>query len=138
MRALCDVCEVAPARLFCVADEAALCDKCDEKVHGCNKLASRHVRLALADARAVPRCDICENAPAFFYCGIDGTSLCVQCDTDVHIGGKKLHERYLLMGQRVEANVGSYDQHSEEKDVAGVLDHKAHDHQAVKGQTSST
>ncbi|CAM6088196.1 unnamed protein product [Calypogeia fissa] len=102
MRTLCDVCEAAPARLFCAADEAALCLKCDGKVHGCNKLAGRHVRLELAEARAVPRCDICENAPAFFFCGIDGTSLCLQCDMDVHIGGKKTHERYLLMGQRVE------------------------------------
>lgn len=32
MRTLCDVCEAAPARLFCAADEAALCLKCDEKV----------------------------------------------------------------------------------------------------------
>lgn len=102
MRTLCDVCEAAAARVFCAADEAALCPKCDEKVHGCNKLASRHVRLTLAEARAVPQCDICENAPAFFFCGIDGTSLCLQCDLNVHVGGKKTHERYLLMGQRVE------------------------------------
>ncbi|GBG70921.1 hypothetical protein CBR_g8223 [Chara braunii] len=102
MRTLCDVCEAAPAQYFCAADEAALCMTCDEKVHGCNKLASRHVRLELAEARAVPRCDICENAPAFFFCGIDGTSLCLQCDMDVHTGGKKAHARYLLMGQRVE------------------------------------
>ncbi|GAQ88676.1 hypothetical protein KFL_004510030 [Klebsormidium nitens] len=103
MRALCDVCEAAPALLFCAADEAALCRPCDEKVHGCNKLASRHVRLELAEARAVPSCDVCEKAPAYFYCEIDGTSLCLQCDMDVHSSaGKKLHERFLLMGQRVE------------------------------------
>lgn len=102
MRTLCDVCEAAPARLFCAADEAALCLKCDEKVHSCNKLANRHVRLQLTESRAVPRCDICENAPAFFFCGVDGTSLCLQCDMDVHVGGKKAHERYLMMGQRVE------------------------------------
>ncbi|XP_024387802.1 B-box zinc finger protein 19 [Physcomitrium patens] len=102
MRTLCDVCEAAPARLFCAADEAALCLKCDEKVHSCNKLAYRHVRLELAESRPVPRCDICENAPAFFFCGVDGTSLCLQCDMDVHVGGKKAHERYLMMRQRVE------------------------------------
>jgi hypothetical protein len=66
MKILCDVCEGAAARLFCAADEAALCLRCDEKVHGCNKLASRHVRLELAESRAVPRCDICENAPGTF------------------------------------------------------------------------
>jgi hypothetical protein len=43
------------------------------------------------------------SCTAYFYCAIDGTSLCLQCDMDVHSSaGKKLHERYLLMGQRVE------------------------------------
>nr|CAD1821418.1 unnamed protein product [Ananas comosus var. bracteatus] len=102
MRTICDVCESAAAVLFCAADEAALCRPCDEKVHMCNKLASRHVRVGLADPNEVPRCDICENAPAFFYCEIDGTSLCLQCDMIVHVGGKRTHGRYLLLRQRVE------------------------------------
>ncbi|CAK9142083.1 unnamed protein product [Ilex paraguariensis] len=102
MRTLCDVCENAAAILFCAADEAALCRSCDEKVHKCNKLASRHVRVGLADPSAVPRCDICENAPAFFYCEVDGSNLCLQCDMIVHVGGKRTHGRYLLLRQRVE------------------------------------
>ncbi|KAL9327112.1 hypothetical protein ACSQ67_007757 [Phaseolus vulgaris] len=72
------------------------------KVHMCNKLASRHVRVGLASPSDVPRCDICENAPAFFYCETDGSSLCLQCDMIVHVGGKRTHERYLLFRQRVE------------------------------------
>ncbi|KAL4379344.1 hypothetical protein GQ457_02G013880 [Hibiscus cannabinus] len=102
MRILCDACESAPAIVFCAADEAALCRDCDEKVHMCNKLASRHVRVGLANPSDVPRCDICENAPAFFYCEIDGSSLCLQCDMIVHVGGKKTHGRNLLLRQRVE------------------------------------
>ncbi|KAJ4716619.1 Zinc finger, B-box [Melia azedarach] len=102
MRTLCDVCESAAAILFCAADEASLCRSCDEKVHMCNKLASRHVRVGLANPSDVPRCDICENAPAFFYCEIDGSSLCLQCDMAVHVGGKRTHGRYLLLRQRVE------------------------------------
>ncbi|KAB5561382.1 hypothetical protein DKX38_006339 [Salix brachista] len=102
MRMLCDVCESGAAILFCAADEAALCRSCDEKVHICNKLASRHVRVGLAEPSDVPRCDICENAPAFFYCEIDGISLCLQCDMIVHVGGKRTHGRYLLLRQRVE------------------------------------
>ncbi|XP_050230928.1 B-box zinc finger protein 18-like isoform X2 [Mercurialis annua] len=102
MRTLCDVCESAAAIIFCAADEAALCRSCDEKVHQCNKLASRHIRVGLADPSDVPRCDICESAPAFFYCGIDGSSLCLQCDMIVHVGGKRTHRRYLLLRQRVE------------------------------------
>ncbi|KAK9113013.1 hypothetical protein Scep_020532 [Stephania cephalantha] len=102
MRTLCDVCESAAAILFCAADEAALCRACDHKVHMCNKLASRHVRVGLAAPSDVGRCDICENAPAFFYCEIDGSSLCLQCDMIVHVGGKRTHGRYLLFRQRVE------------------------------------
>ncbi|GFY89896.1 B-box zinc finger family protein [Actinidia rufa] len=128
----------ASAIIFCAADEAALCRACDEKVHMCNKLASRHVRVGLADPSIVPRCDICENAPgmqlyfvflnsfstlqelhsllyglkfsfslqnlyvAFFYCEIDGSSLCLQCDMIAHVGGKRTHGRYLVLRQRVE------------------------------------
>lgn len=102
MRTLCDACESAAAIVFCAADEAALCLACDEKVHMCNKLASRHVRVGLANPSDVPRCDICENAPAFFYCETDGSSLCLPCDMTVHVGGKRIHGRYLLMRQRVE------------------------------------
>ncbi|KAL8543091.1 hypothetical protein ACS0TY_003828 [Phlomoides rotata] len=68
----------------------------------CNKLASRHVRVGLAEPSQVLRCDICENAHAFFYCDVDGTSLCLQCDMIVHVGGKRTHGRYLLLRQRVE------------------------------------
>ncbi|KAL5677829.1 hypothetical protein ACJX0J_013960, partial [Zea mays] len=71
-------------------------------VHMCNKLASRHVRVGLADPNKLARCDICENSPAFFYCEIDGTSLCLSCDMTVHVGGKRTHGRYLLLRQRVE------------------------------------
>ena len=42
---------------------------------------------------------------AFFYCEIDGTSLCLQCNMTVHVGGKRTHGRYLLLRQRVEVCV---------------------------------
>ncbi|XP_063935857.1 B-box zinc finger protein 18 isoform X1 [Daucus carota subsp. sativus] len=105
MRTLCDACESAAALVFCAADEASLCRSCDEKVHMCNKLASRHVRVGLADPIAVPRCDICENEPAFFYCETDASSLCLQCDMVIHVGSKRNHARYLFFRQRVEVGV---------------------------------
>jgi hypothetical protein len=39
---------------------------------------------------------------AFFYCEVDGSNLCLQCDMIVHVGGKRTHGRYLLLRQRVE------------------------------------
>ncbi|KAL6517354.1 hypothetical protein OROMI_033055 [Orobanche minor] len=124
MRTLCDVCESAAAVSFCAADEAALCRACDDKVHLCNKLASRHVRVGLADPSKVPHCDICENAPAFFYCEIDGSSLCLQCDMIVHVGGKRTHGRYLLLRQRVEFpgdKPGSVDDPGSQRDSLGEV-----------------
>lgn len=37
------------------------------QVHMCNKLASRHIRVGLAAPNAVPKCDICENAPGGWF-----------------------------------------------------------------------
>ncbi|KAG6766726.1 hypothetical protein POTOM_027897 [Populus tomentosa] len=119
MRTLCDACESAAAIVFCAADEAALCLACDEKVHMCNKLASRHVRVGLAnpsDAESLTNLvfwrgfELCAYVlcfqtcihAAFFYCETDGSSLCLQCDMNVHVGGKRTHVRYLLLRQRVE------------------------------------
>jgi hypothetical protein len=43
--------------LFCVAIQ----------VHMCNKLASRHVRVGLADPNKLVQCDICENSPGMHF-----------------------------------------------------------------------
>ena len=47
MKVQCDVCEKAEATVICCADEAALCEQCDEKVHAANKLAGKHQRVAI-------------------------------------------------------------------------------------------
>ncbi|KAF5944629.1 hypothetical protein HYC85_018706 [Camellia sinensis] len=39
---------------------------------------------------------------AFFYCEVDGSSLCLQCDMIVHVGGKRTHERYIVLRQRIQ------------------------------------
>jgi len=40
---------------------------CLMQVHMCNKLASRHVRVGLADPNKLARCDICENLPGMLF-----------------------------------------------------------------------
>ncbi|CAA7407350.1 unnamed protein product [Spirodela intermedia] len=72
----CDFCRGSPAMLFCRADAAFLCGGCDAKVHGANKLASRHARVWL--------CEVCEQAPAAVTCKADAAALCVSCDADIH------------------------------------------------------
>nr|ACS94258.1 CONSTANS-like protein [Phalaenopsis hybrid cultivar] len=74
----CDGCKgpAAAAVLFCRADAAFLCATCDARVHGANKLASRHERVWL--------CEVCEQAPAAVTCKADAAALCSACDADIH------------------------------------------------------
>nr|ATU32511.1 CONSTANS-like 2 protein [Cymbidium ensifolium]AXY87609.1 CONSTANS-like protein-like protein [Cymbidium goeringii] len=75
----CDACKgatVASAILFCRADAAFLCGRCDARVHSANKLASRHERVWL--------CEVCEQSPAAVTCKADAAALCSSCDADIH------------------------------------------------------
>jgi hypothetical protein len=71
MKVQCDVCAAQAASVFCCADEAALCDECDRRVHRANKLAGKHRRLSLlhppppssspsSSDQKPPPCDICQ------------------------------------------------------------------------------
>ncbi|KAH9297154.1 hypothetical protein KI387_028836 [Taxus chinensis] len=76
MPKLCDACRIKSCVLFCKADSAYLCADCDVKVHGANKLASRHERVWM--------CEVCEQAPAAVTCKADAAVLCLSCDADIH------------------------------------------------------
>ncbi|XP_019457839.1 PREDICTED: B-box zinc finger protein 24-like isoform X2 [Lupinus angustifolius] len=104
MKIQCDVCEKAPATLICCADEAALCAKCDVEVHAANKLASKHQRLLLHSlSTKLPRCDICQDKPAFIFCVEDRALFCQDCDEPIHSAGtiSANHQRFLATGIRV-------------------------------------
>jgi hypothetical protein len=108
----------------------------------CNKLASRHVRVGLANSNKLARCDICESFPAFFHCEIDGTSLCLSCDMTVHVGGKRTHGRYLLLRQSVEFpgdKLGHMDDDvaMQSKDPENQIDQKKPPHAATKEQMAN-
>lgn len=83
----CDSCRGAAALLFCRADSAFLCLGCDARVHGANRLASRHERVWM--------CEVCEQAPAAVTCKADAAALCTSCDADIHSANplSRRHER---------------------------------------------
>ncbi|XP_047155802.1 B-box zinc finger protein 21-like isoform X2 [Vigna umbellata] len=102
MKIQCDVCNEHQASLFCIADEAALCDDCDHRVHHANKLASKHHRFSLThpSAKHFPLCDICQEKRAFVFCQQDRAILCKECDVSIHSVNEltKNHSRFLLTG----------------------------------------
>ncbi|XP_074290132.1 B-box zinc finger protein 22-like [Silene latifolia] len=104
MKIQCNVCETAEATVLCCADEAALCDVCDDKVHAANKLASKHQRLSLSHSPShSPICDICQEAVGYFFCLEDRALLCRQCDIAIHTVNSfvSAHQRFLLTGVKV-------------------------------------
>ncbi|KAI3970082.1 hypothetical protein MKW92_014560 [Papaver armeniacum] len=107
MKILCDVCNKDEAAVFCSADEAALCNGCDHRVHHANKLASKHHRFSLlhpsSSSSEIPRCDICQERRAFLFCREDRAILCRECDISIHTANEltKKHNRFLLTGVKL-------------------------------------
>lgn len=57
---MCELCN-SRAQLYCQADDAYLCRKCDKWVHGANFLAHRHIRCIL--------CNVCQNLTQKYLMG---------------------------------------------------------------------
>ncbi|GMI82569.1 B BOX 21, B-box domain protein 21, long hypocotyl under shade, salt tolerance homolog2 [Hibiscus trionum] len=113
MKIRCDVCDKEEASVFCTADEAALCDACDHRVHHANKLASKHQRFSLlrpSSSKQVPLCDICQEKRAFLFCQQDRAILCRDCDVPIHAANEhtQKHNRFLLTGVKLSATSSLY------------------------------
>ncbi|RWV95782.1 hypothetical protein GW17_00041560 [Ensete ventricosum] len=127
MKVLCDVCGKEGASVLCCADEAALCDACDRRVHRANKLAGKHRRFSLS-AQSHPACDICQmcgerlhfygrnfevslvfglaqEKRGFLFCQEDRAILCRDCDASVHSANHLTmkHNRFILTGVHLSA-----------------------------------
>ncbi|KAE8712606.1 B-box zinc finger protein 21 [Hibiscus syriacus] len=114
MKIQCDVCNKKEATVFCTADEAALCDSCDHRVHHANKLASKHQRFTLhiCPSKQVPLCDICQEKRVFFFCQQDRAILCRDCDFSIHSTNEHTQKRnrFLLTGVKLSSTSAIYTQ----------------------------
>ncbi|OIT33411.1 PREDICTED: B-box zinc finger protein 21-like isoform X2 [Nicotiana attenuata] len=112
MKIQCDVCNKNEASVFCTADEAALCEACDHRVHHVNKLASKHERFSLLQpsTKQFPLCDICQERRAILFCQQDRAILCRECDLPIHKANEhtQKHNRYLFTGIKLSANSALY------------------------------
>ncbi|WOG91976.1 hypothetical protein DCAR_0311232 [Daucus carota subsp. sativus] len=112
MKIQCDVCNKDEASVYCVADEAALCDGCDHRVHHANKLARKHQRFSLLQPcpDQYPMCDICQEKKAFLFCQQDRAILCKDCDVPIHKVNEhtKNHDRFLLTGLKLSPTCDIY------------------------------
>ncbi|CAI9765484.1 unnamed protein product [Fraxinus pennsylvanica] len=86
MKIQCDVCGKEEAYIFCTADEAALCQACDCRVHRANKLASKHPRFSLlhSSSKDLPRCDICRASTSLSNTGSNNANKNFQTNSNVN------------------------------------------------------
>ncbi|KAJ6412077.1 hypothetical protein OIU84_005191 [Salix udensis] len=145
MKIQCDVCSKEEASVFCTADEAALCDTCDHRVHHANKLASKHQRFSLLhpSSKNFPVCDICQDKRAFLFCQQDRAILCRDCDGPIHTANEhtQKHNRFLLTGAKLSATSSVYMSSSSSVTSSGDLvpDSKSQKHppqQSIKKPVS--
>ncbi|KAI7756322.1 hypothetical protein M8C21_001538 [Ambrosia artemisiifolia] len=112
MKIQCDVCNEHEAEVYCLADEAALCCVCDQRVHHANKLAGKHERFDLLHPPPTesPMCDICQEKKAFLFCQQDRAILCKDCDVGIHKVNQhtQKHNRFLLTGVKLSSTASAY------------------------------
>ncbi|KAJ8324616.1 hypothetical protein O5D80_006862 [Batrachochytrium dendrobatidis] len=78
-KAICDNCEDELATMYCSADAANLCNKCDLALHQ-TKLASRHVRSAIGQGADVfGNCRHHPDKAIEFFCSLCHIPVCVFC-----------------------------------------------------------
>ncbi|KAJ9186505.1 hypothetical protein P3X46_002070 [Hevea brasiliensis] len=126
MKIQCDVCSKEEASVFCTADEGALCDACDRRVHHANKLASKHQRFSLVHptSKNSPLCDVCQEKRAFLFCQQDRAILCRDCDVSIHKANEhtQKHNRFLLTGVKLSAASALYISSSSSSSSSFVTD----------------
>ncbi|XP_030450257.2 B-box zinc finger protein 20-like isoform X1 [Syzygium oleosum] len=112
MKIQCDVCNKEEAAVFCSADEAALCDGCDRRVHNANKLVSQHKRHSLRrhTFQDFPLCDICQEQRGWIFCKEDRAILCRECDLPIHKSNEHMqkHSRFLLTGVKISGSSSTH------------------------------
>uniref|UniRef100_A0A2N9IZS0 B box-type domain-containing protein n=1 Tax=Fagus sylvatica TaxID=28930 RepID=A0A2N9IZS0_FAGSY len=124
MKIQCDVCSKDEASVFCTADEAALCDACDHRVHHANKLASKHQRFSLLhpSSKQFPVCDVCQERRALLFCQQDRAILCRECDFPIHTANEhtQKHNRFLLTGVMLSSTTSQYTSSSSSSSTAST------------------
>ena len=78
---VCENCEDANATVYCQADDAKLCDKCDRSLHpASNKMASRHKRDSVESKPAMfGACATHPDKSVEFFCPTCHIPICVSC-----------------------------------------------------------
>lgn len=94
----CELCD-SDASVYCQADDAFLCRKCDKNVHGANFLAKRHIRCLL--------CRTCQSLTNRYLVGVSVEVVLPsivskkersQCNSDVEANySKELKRPFLLL-----------------------------------------
>lgn len=89
----CEQCEREPASVFCVQDNAKLCDGCDAELHAASKVLRKHTRVSVAQLRSQVSMVMCKEHPTMpvqFFDSELHVPVCVHCRmSGSHSSGEK-------------------------------------------------
>jgi hypothetical protein len=93
----CEACEDLPAVVYCMQDNAKLCDRCDQQLHRGNRIAERHNRVLLNEMQTTVGMTMCKehtSMPVQYYDPVLHVPVCIQCKmTGSHSSGENsLHQ----------------------------------------------
>ncbi|KAK1380745.1 B box-type domain-containing protein [Heracleum sosnowskyi] len=87
MDKVCEYCKVLRPIVYCKADSANLCLRCDAKIHSANALSNKHSRTLL--------CESCRSHWAYVQCSNHQMFMCRRCDRSKHNVSSQ-HQRRLI------------------------------------------
>eukprot|EP00668_Euglena_longa_P048402 GGOE01065470.1.p1 GENE.GGOE01065470.1~~GGOE01065470.1.p1 ORF type:complete len:519 (-),score=147.96 GGOE01065470.1:203-1759(-) len=117
---LCEQCEATVATVYCLQDDARLCDRCDHQLHSKSKVLEKHGRVPVAEVQGnltLSRCRQHPDMPVQFYDPIAHEAVCVHCKmVGSHSAGEKARHALVTINDAYTENVAALLQ---EQDIVG-------------------
>lgn len=100
LRGKCEVCLEADAEVYNATEQLTSCCSCSSTRNG----GAHCISLKATTGKAIPKCDICQQENAVFFCREDRALLCPKCDSTIHNANDtvRAHHRFLFSALQVD------------------------------------
>jgi hypothetical protein len=78
----CEACDLNRAVVYCMQDNAKLCEVCDREMHSKSRIYQRHQRVALNEMQSTVGLTMCkehQTMPVQFFDPVTHEAVCIQC-----------------------------------------------------------
>lgn len=111
---LCESCNTRGASVFCIQDNAKLCDQCDHDLHNQNRIQAKHQRVQLSQMQQQVGTTMCEEHPSMpveYYDIVAHIPVCVQCRMKgSHSTGEYSRHKLVPIGEAFQKSIADLDE----------------------------